>query len=1023
MLPSPHVLGRARALAALTALLVVLTGVLTGVLVPASARADASPVRINEVESSGGTPVDWIELVNPSSASVDLSGFVLRDNQDTSTFTIPAGTTLAAGAYVAFDVDITGGFGLGGSDSARLFDTTGALVDTYTWTAHATTTYGRCPDGAGTFQTTVASTKGAANSCAYSQIRVNEVESSNGTPGDWVELYNPTTSVIDVSGLKFKDNDDTHAFYVIPAGTTVAAKGFLIIEEAQLGYGLGSGDSARLFAPDGTTLVDSYSWTAHAAVTYGRCPDGTGAFTSSGTSTKGAANDCGSPIRINEVESDGGTPGDWIELVNPTTAAVDVSGYVLRGAAETPSVTVPSGTSIPAGGYLAVDVAPTLDLGATDAARLFAANGTTLVDSTTWTAHASTTYGRCPDSTGSFTTTQRATKGARNVCPGDLETSPWPGGAAVATADTPNAIGGDLSGLAASAGVLWGVVNGTGSLLRMVPGASAGSWVVDSTTTLKYPDGSGRPDTEGISATGVAGRFLIATERNNDANAISRPSVLEVSTSALGGALSAAREWNLASSLPTVGANLGLEGVAWVPDSYLTASGFVDASTGAAYDPSRYPNHGGGVAFVALEANGTVYGYVLQDDGTATRIATVASGSTTIADVVWDPETSSLWTVCDDTCNGVTTRQQVGAGGSFGIVAAYDRPAGMANLNNEGFALAPQSTCVNGSKTVFWSDDSNTGGNALRTGTITCSAPVASSVSGTVSDTNGPISGACVYLYASRTAPSASYGTCTNADGTFYVGNVAAGSYEVAVADPSGAYRTTWRDTPLAVSGATTGVALTLAIKAPGRVTGRVTEADGATGVNSVCVFLYSDGVSTAASYATCTQDDGVYGLYGVEAGDYDVAFYDVSGIRTTQWATGATGGAATQSGAVAVAVAGATPRVIDAAMSATGMISGRVTDPDGVGVAGVCVYVYASAAGPARNATCTGTDGSYWLGGIAAGSSYRVAFSDPQGRFVTQWYTGMTSGAAGYATAASVGPVGAGLLTTGIGARMVRVG
>ncbi|GAA4121018.1 hypothetical protein GCM10022215_25510 [Nocardioides fonticola] len=1003
----------------LAGLLVLVSTLLSIVVVPA-AHADASPVRINEVESSGGTPGDWIELVNPSSASVDLSGYVLKDNDDTHIFTIASGTTIAAGAYAAFDVEPT--FGLGSSDSARLYDATGALVDSYTWTAHAATTYGRCPDGTGTFQTTVASTKGAANSCGYTQVRINEVESNGGTPGDWVELYNPTTSTVDVSGLKFKDNDDTHAFYVIPSGTTIAAKGFLVLEEAQFGFGLGTADSARLFAPDGTTIIDSYSWTAHAAITYGRCPDGTGAFTSTG-STKGAANDCGSPVRINEIESDGGTPGDWIELVNPTTAAVDVSGYVLRGAADTPSVTVPASTSIPAGGYLAVDVAPTLDLGAGDAARLFAANGTTLIDSYSWTSHASTTYGRCPDSTGSFTTTQRATKGARNVCPGDLATTPWPGGATVATADTPNAIGGDLSGLTAEPGVLWGVVNGTGSLLRMVPGATAGSWVVDSTTTLKYPDGTGRPDTEGISPTGVAGRFLIATERNNDANTISRPSVLQISTSTLGGTLSATREWNLASSLPTVGANLGLEGVAWVPDSYLTAAGFVDASTGAAYDPSRYPNHGGGVAFVALEANGTVYGYVLQDDGTATKIATVASGSTTIADVVWDPETSSLWTVCDDTCNGVTTRQQVGAGGSFGIVAAYDRPAGMPNLNNEGFALAPQSTCVNGSKTVFWSDDSNTGGNALRTGTITCTAPVASSVSGTVRDANGPISGACVYLYTSRTAPSASYGTCTNADGTFYLGNVAAGTYEVAVADPSGVYSTAWRDTPLAVSGATTGVALALATKAPGRVTGRITEADGTTGVNSVCVFLYPHGVSTAASYATCAQDDGTYGLYGVAAGDYDAAFYDVSGVRTTQWSTGSTGGAATQSGAVAIAVAGATPRVVNAAMSATGMISGRVTDPEGTGIAGVCVYVYASAAGPARNATCTSADGSYWLGGIAAGSSYRVAFSDPQGRFVTQWYSGTTSGAAGYSSAASVGPIGAGVLTTGIGARMARVG
>ena len=33
----------------------------------------------------------------------------------------------------------------------------------------------------------------------------------------------------------------------------------------------------------------------------------------------------------------------------------------------------------------------------------------------------------------------------------------------------------------------------------------------------------------------------------------------------------------------------------------------------------------------------------------------------------------------------------------------------MANLNNEGFAIAPRAECVNGLKPVFYTDDSNTG--------------------------------------------------------------------------------------------------------------------------------------------------------------------------------------------------------------------------------------------------------------------------------------------------------------------------
>src|SRR5262249_34898820 len=125
-----------------------------------SRAQSTSPVRINEVESNGGTPGDWVELYNPSGAPADNSGFILKDNDDPHIFTIPAATTLGPGAYQAFDVESS--FGLGSADSARLFDTTAALVDSYSWTAHAITTYGRCQNGTGPFMTMVSSTKGAA---------------------------------------------------------------------------------------------------------------------------------------------------------------------------------------------------------------------------------------------------------------------------------------------------------------------------------------------------------------------------------------------------------------------------------------------------------------------------------------------------------------------------------------------------------------------------------------------------------------------------------------------------------------------------------------------------------------------------------------------------------------------------------------------------------------------------------------------------------------------------------------------
>src|SRR5262249_35518831 len=99
-----------------------------------------------------------------------------------------------------------------------------------------------------------------------------------------------------ISGWIFKDNNNSHIF-TIPDGITVAPGAFVVLDTFALAtttgnFGLGDADSARLFKPDGTTLVDSYTWATPATTTYGRCPDGTGAFITTGGSTKGAANLC-----------------------------------------------------------------------------------------------------------------------------------------------------------------------------------------------------------------------------------------------------------------------------------------------------------------------------------------------------------------------------------------------------------------------------------------------------------------------------------------------------------------------------------------------------------------------------------------------------------------------------------------------------------------------------------------------------------------------------------------------------------
>lgn len=695
-------------------------------------------VRINEVESSGGEPGDWVELYNFGSTPIDLSGYGFKDDNDSRTFTIAEGTLLAPGAFLVLD-EAEFDFGLGGADQARLFAADGAtLVDSHGWDAHASTTYGRCPDAIGPFATTLASTKGAANACPapITTVVVNEVESSGGDPGDWVEFYNAGAELVDLSGYLFRDNDPSHALYALPPGTELAPGAFLVIDETQFGFGLGSGDAAQLFAPDGVTLVATHAWDSHAATSYGRCPDGSGDFFTTTTVTKGAANDCSVAVVINEVESSGGVPGDWVELFNPSPLPVDLSGYTFRDGSTDNSYLLPVGTTVPGTGYLVLDEADFgFGLGGGDSAQLFSPSGT-LLDGYEWLEHAATTYGRCPDATGDFTTTAEATKGSVNICPGDIPVQPWPGSGTVAAVDAGSVFGGDMSGLAyqpsgsSAPGVLWGSRNGgPGAVFRLVWDGSnwtpdtADGW--DAGKPALYTDGAGEADAEGITVVGSA--IYLATERNNANSGVSRNSILRYDATAAGASLVATHEWNITADLPPNTANTGLEAIAFVPDAFLVSSGFIDASTGAAYNPADYGDHAGGLFFVGVEATGAIYAYALNHtDGSSDQIAEIASGFDGVMGLEFDTGSGTLWAACDDGCGGevalfeIDTVAASPSLGQFVITAVHARPAGMDNLNNEGIALGAPTECVGGERPFYWADDGETGGNALRRGSVGC---------------------------------------------------------------------------------------------------------------------------------------------------------------------------------------------------------------------------------------------------------------------------------------------------------------
>jgi hypothetical protein len=325
-----------------------------------------------------------------------------------------------------------------------------------------------------------------------------------------------------------------------------------------------------------------------------------------------------------------------------------------------------------------------------------------------------------------------------SVEPTDTSVGTWPFDGTVVAACGKDAFGKNLSGLVfqpASAGaeaVLWAVQNDPAKLHRLawngttfVP-ATSNAWATGK--LLRYPNGSGSPDGEGVTRTDWAtSEIYVAAERNNELPDVSRQSILRYDLDPVTGVLDATSEWVLTDDLPPAEPNHGLEGIAWIPDTYLVERGFLDEQTQAAYLPERYPDHGSGIFLVGRDDSRMVYGYALDHvAGGFVRVATFASGQAHSVDLTFDRETGTLWSLCDDACNGNMALLDIDADpaspthGRFVVRAIVAPPKAMSKMDNEGITLAPLSECSGGVRSFFWADDAESGGYAIRKGSITC---------------------------------------------------------------------------------------------------------------------------------------------------------------------------------------------------------------------------------------------------------------------------------------------------------------
>ncbi len=312
---------------------------------------------------------DWIELYNKSATlPVALKGLCVQ----TTTPTAPTTTQLYQVAALAF-IEPNGWLQLFCDEKAgvdqldlklsssgltlSLLDGNGASFDAVTFTAQTQgVSQGRLPDGTGSATSfTGSASPGAMNYViSYTGATFNEVlarnVSSGGPPwggqADWLELYNPSGSSSNMAGMRIGATNNFATAWPIPAGTAVAANGYLGIwcdatqpasttSSANLNTGFTLGDFG------GDLYLFTSAGQLAAQIRWGFQINDRSIGLSSGTwkllasPTRAAANAAAATLgvvtqlRINEWAASLPGQSDWFELYNLDANPVAMAGLYL----------------------------------------------------------------------------------------------------------------------------------------------------------------------------------------------------------------------------------------------------------------------------------------------------------------------------------------------------------------------------------------------------------------------------------------------------------------------------------------------------------------------------------------------------------------------------------------------------------------------------------------------------------------------------------------------------------------------
>lgn len=296
----------------LTAAALVLCLLLTGV---AAAEEAGGALVISEVMAAGrltlfeGRQTDWIELYNGGSAPVDLAGWGLSDNPGRP-YKAKLQGSVAPGQYLALAADEAGlGFSLKrAGETVTLTAPGGRVASSLRYEALPPdasyarkgdswkVTYQPTPGGPNRFaaraETEAARYQGAREYGLY----ISELMAANALylpdvlNEDWVELHNPGTKTMTLSGLYLSDDIGDLRKYAFPRGTKLPAGRRAIVYcagekiKASGSYTYVNRDfkldksGGALILSDGERVIDALSWdTIPGSVSCGR-PEGRGGF-------------------------------------------------------------------------------------------------------------------------------------------------------------------------------------------------------------------------------------------------------------------------------------------------------------------------------------------------------------------------------------------------------------------------------------------------------------------------------------------------------------------------------------------------------------------------------------------------------------------------------------------------------------------------------------------------------------------------------------------------------------------------